>query len=420
MAPTPLNEPPTPGIGSRLLRRLLRGSTVARELAAVDAEIEAEAETEPLAVAATGDALERLIYRRKPPRRRGNGRARWRRDTEIGVRFQPGLRRWLATEYGPLAAHQYRRVRCMEAERVEALLESLTIQRVAEGDGLYWLNEPAGMVYLVRRGRIALHCDAPLPETPIATIGAGDLVGEMEVILNVGRRTSAVALEESEIFCLPAHLFLDALRASEPLRDSLIPLMQERLTAYLEHQPPTKENRMLAFVADGGFFNAGKMMVCELDRCIDCHACEEACEARHGILRLTQRTEARLGAVALPTTCKACISPGCISGCKKEAIRLLDDGRIHIDPDRCIGCQACAKGCHFGVIDMVERPEPPPAAPAEGTAEGEKPKKKKPKKRAVKCDQCAGYDHQACVRECPTGALRFVDPVTYLLRVNPT
>jgi len=400
------------------LRRLVRGSTVARELAAVDAQIEAEAEAEPL-VAAAADPLERLIYRRKPPRRKGNGRVQWQRDAEIGVRFQPGLRRWLAAEYGPLAVRQYRRARCLPAPQLEALLESVTLQRVAEGQGLYWLNEPADMVYLVRRGRVAIHCDAPLPETPVATIRAGDLVGMMEVILNVGRRTSAVALEESEILCLPARLFLDALRTSEPLRDSLIPVMQERLTAYLAHQPPTKENRMLSFVAEGGFFNAGKLMVCELDRCIDCHACEEACEGRHGILRLTQRTEARLGAVALPTTCKACQSPGCLSGCKKDAIRLLDDGRIHIDPDKCIGCQACAKGCHFGVIDMVERVEAPPD-PAAAPPEGEAPKKKKPKKRAVKCDQCAGYEHQACVRECPTGALRFVDPVTYLLRVNPT
>lgn len=413
MAATATSPPPA-GLASRLLRHLVRGSTVARELAAVDAAIDVEAAPEP--ITAAGDALERLIYRRKAPRQKGNGRAQWQRDKEISARFQPGLRRWLATEYGPLAVRQYRRVRCLEVERLEALLEALTLHHVAEHTGLYWLNEPADMVYLVRRGRIALHCDAPLPETPIATVGAGDLVGMMEVILNIGRRTSAVTLEDSEILGLPAHLFLDALRASEPLRESLIPVMQAHLTAYLAHQPRTKENRMLAFVADGGFFNAGKLMVCELDRCIDCHACEEACAGRHGILRLTQRTTARLGAVALPTTCKSCQSPGCLSGCKKDAIRLLDDGRIHIDPDKCIGCQACAKGCHFGVIDMVELADDPPA---ETTAETET-KKKKAKKRAVKCDQCAGYEFQACVRECPTGALRFVDPVTYLLRVNPT
>jgi len=416
MAATVANSPPTPGITARLLRRLVSGSAVARELAAVDAAVEAASDApNPAPQAVISDPLEPLIYRRKPPRRTGNGRAEWPRDTTIGVRFQPGLRRWLTTEYGPLAIRQYRRARYLGAERIEALVESLTLQHVAAGTGLYWLNEPADMVFFVRRGRLVIHCDLPLPATPVTTVGAGDLAGEMEVILNIPRRTSAVALEESEILCLPARLFLDALRASEPLRDSLIPVMQHHLTSYLAHQPPTKENRMLAFVAAGGFFNAGKLMVCELDRCIDCHACEEACAGRHGILRLTHRTAARLGAVAIPTTCKACLSPGCLSGCKKEAIRLLDDGRIHIDPERCIGCQACAKGCHFGVIEMVEREvEPAVAGDADETT------KKKPKKHAVKCDQCAGYAFQACVHECPTGALRFVDPVNYLLRVNPT
>jgi len=33
------------------------------------------------------------------------------------------------------------------------------------------------------------------------------------------------------------------------------------------------------------------------------------------------------------------------------------------------------------------------------------------KKLAIKCDLCAGYNNQACVQACPTGAA---------IRVNPT
>ncbi|RMF87151.1 MAG: cyclic nucleotide-binding domain-containing protein, partial [Nitrospirae bacterium] len=204
MPATTLPQPETPGVGLRLLRRLMRRSAVARELAALDAGRE---EVE-VALAPPPTSLEDLIYRRKPPRRKGNGRAKWERDPEVPVRFQGALRRWLAADYGRLAVRQYRRIRMLPAAKAEELLESLTLTRVPAGTGLYWLHEPADMVFFVRRGRVALHCDHPLPETPVATVEAGDLFGEMEVILNVSRRTTAVALEESELLCLPAHRFL--------------------------------------------------------------------------------------------------------------------------------------------------------------------------------------------------------------------
>ncbi len=35
------------------------------------------------------------------------------------------------------------------------------------------------------------------------------------------------------------------------------------------------------------------------------------------------------------------------------------------------------------------------------------------KKIAIKCDLCAGYDNQACVQACPTGAAIRVNPTTF-------
>ena len=35
------------------------------------------------------------------------------------------------------------------------------------------------------------------------------------------------------------------------------------------------------------------------------------------------------------------------------------------------------------------------------------------KKLAIKCDLCAGYDNQACVQACPTGAAIRVQPTTF-------
>jgi Fe-S-cluster-containing hydrogenase component 2 len=35
------------------------------------------------------------------------------------------------------------------------------------------------------------------------------------------------------------------------------------------------------------------------------------------------------------------------------------------------------------------------------------------KKLAIKCDLCAGYDNQACVQACPTGAAIRIQPTTF-------
>ena len=48
----------------------------------------------------------------------------------------------------------------------------------------------------------------------------------------------------------------------------------------------------------------------------------------------------------------------------------------------------------------------PPAA--EDVAKPAKPKK--PDKKAIKCDLCAGLPFEACVYNCPCGAISRVDP----------
>jgi Fe-S-cluster-containing hydrogenase component 2 len=35
------------------------------------------------------------------------------------------------------------------------------------------------------------------------------------------------------------------------------------------------------------------------------------------------------------------------------------------------------------------------------------------KKIAIKCDLCSGYDNQACVQACPTGAAVRIQPSTF-------
>ena len=82
--------------------------------------------------------------------------------------------------------------------------------------------------------------------------------------------------------------------------------------------------------------------------------------------------------------------PACPSGCLKKD---ESTGFTVYDNDNCIGCHSCAMACPFGV----------PTFNGEGKME--------------KCDGCAvrvahGME-PACVRVCPTGALRLLTEEEY-------
>jgi anaerobic dimethyl sulfoxide reductase subunit B (iron-sulfur subunit) len=135
----------------------------------------------------------------------------------------------------------------------------------------------------------------------------------------------------------------------------------------------------------------------DLDRCVQCHACEVACkshnEVESGIMwrqvvgiwighypDLIQRT--------ISFSCMHCGEPSCIDACPTEAItKRPEDGIVVVDQDKCNGCEACAEACPFGVIHFGQ----------DGIMQ--------------KCDLCldrlALGKQPACIETCPSEALRF-------------
>ncbi|HEX7841245.1 MAG TPA: 4Fe-4S binding protein, partial [Kofleriaceae bacterium] len=167
----------------------------------------------------------------------------------------------------------------------------------------------------------------------------------------------------------------------------------------------------------------------QLDLCIDCKQCEEACEDRHGAQRLVLGGY-ELGLLDFVYTCRTCSDARCLSPCEHDAIkRDARTGEVMIHEDRCIGCSLCALSCPYGAIQMIDvaEPEMPAFHPqfkarldrsgklAFGPGKG----RKAPARRiASKCDHCAGYADQACVSACPTGSLIELSPAT-LFRERP-
>jgi anaerobic dimethyl sulfoxide reductase subunit B (iron-sulfur subunit) len=142
----------------------------------------------------------------------------------------------------------------------------------------------------------------------------------------------------------------------------------------------------------------------DIDRCTGCYACAVACMDQNDLepggdgatawrrvftVETGHFPEASLRYVSL--ACMHCEDAPCVLTCPTGALQRTTDAQaVRVDPALCIGCHGCAIACPYGV----------PRFGADG--------------RMQKCDLCvdrlrAGLE-PACVRVCPTRALRHGDP----------
>ncbi len=197
-----------------------------------------------------------------------------------------------------------------------------------------------------------------------------------------------------------------------------------------------------------GVVEGTEVLVIDLDACIHCNECEEACERRHGHSRMNRKGVV-VGNINIVSACRQCQDPVCML-CSRAGIARSPNGEVYIT-ESCIGCGICAERCPYHAISIVDSEE------GDGDASswqrfsnlfrgGGKERKRTAlpmlanqrvkagdkgqvapgpldvaysgydemrKKLAIKCDLCAGYNDQACVQACPTGAAFRVHPTTF-------
>ncbi len=158
-----------------------------------------------------------------------------------------------------------------------------------------------------------------------------------------------------------------------------------------------------------------KTMLVDTTKCTACRACQVACKQWN---QLPAEETEFLGSYENPTRfspitwtkivfreyedngkvrwlfakqgCMHCKEAACMMVCPANAIYRTDLGTVHIDPQRCIGCNYCAANCTYKVIGFDQA-----------------------KNVARKCDFCldriSNGEIPACVKTCPTGALSYGD-----------
>lgn len=346
------------------------------------------------------------------------------RDAAEGVLAQLLAKGWVT-------ARSFRRDEVVE---LPAGAPTDTLCVVAQGQLSLGVFDPDALSARGRQQRDAARGEADgtlLPPGPLARTAKRNLAmfGPGEV-LNPGavpppdadERVMPFSLATSLVVFVPARALAWLAKTAAPVEAALREQLS-RTAARLRSITGIK-HEILDFYLRNGISVAGPTVrVRQLDLCIDCKQCEDACEERHGARRLTLGGY-ELGLLDFVYTCRTCEDARCLSPCEHDAIkRDAKTGEIKIVEDRCIGCSLCALSCPYGAINMVNVAEPEmPTYNATFKARLEKghrlaygPGKgrKAPARRiANKCDHCAGFADQACVSACPTGSLVELAPAT--------
>jgi CRP-like cAMP-binding protein/Fe-S-cluster-containing hydrogenase component 2/thioredoxin reductase len=323
----------------------------------------------------------------------------------------------------------------LSREDIQDVLAVAEVREVKTGEIVVREGDESYDIYVVRSGSMTVEKTIGGKQVFLSYIPAGSYFGEMALI-DGGRRTATVrAAIRSEVIRLNGDVFR-ALLARKPLLAAKLEndmAMRRAINGFIEQRKKEFNgvvdmySQVAEFLIEQGLGEATDALLIDEKLCIGCDNCEKACADSHdGLSRLNREAGRTYAHLHVPTSCRHCEHPYCMTDCPPNAIHRGPDGEVFID-ETCIGCGNCQRNCPYGVIRMDSVPPEKPSlltwllfGTGPGPGEPDKDWKKKQAKegapkKAIKCDMCVGKSGgPACVRACPTGAAIRVSPEEFL------
>jgi cGMP-dependent protein kinase 2 len=321
---------------------------------------------------------------------------------------------------------------------IKEVIAEAEVLEVKPGQAIITEGETSEDMFIIRSGSMVVEKNLGGKPVFLSYVPAGSFSGEGAMLSRDPRNATVKAAIRSTVVRLPADPFRKLLEKKPQLRQMLEQetAARRKVNQYIESQKAKFSgavdmySSVASFLIQQGIGEATDVLIIDESLCVGCDNCEKACADSHdGLSRLNREAGTTVANIHVPTSCRHCEHPHCMSDCPPNALRRGPDGEVFIN-DACIGCGNCQRACPYGVIQMDKPPPKKPplwewmlfgkgpgpgqpdyawrkkAAKAEG---GESPK------LAIKCDMCAGKaGGPACVRACPTGAAIRVSPDAFL------
>lgn len=289
------------------------------------------------------------------------------------------------------------------------------------GQALFQEGEKADGIFIIRKGSVTASHHIGDDEVMAAYIPAGQFIGAGSIVGGKPHYMTARATTQVSATWIEGKKFLEIMDAIPEFRRDV----ETRIVQQLIDNEVMTANRqgesLMQFLIDQGMGEATDILLIDDSLCVGCNNCEKACADTHGgVSRLDREAGPTFANVHVPTACRHCEDPYCMTDCPPNAIHRAPDGEVFID-NTCIGCGNCKDNCPYGVIKLAQIK---PAGPSlltrilfgAGDGNGKAPHKggdgdSEARKFALKCDACKDIEGGAsCVRACPTGAAFRVGP----------
>src|SRR5208337_5008062 len=197
----------------------------------------------------------------------------------------------------------------------------------AHGIAVVKQGEVADSLYVVRDGFVQVvreHDDKS--HRVLAYLRSGEYFGEMGVFESQVRYASVLTAGKCELIRIPRKECLELCRRYPSVEKRLREIIARR---HQEEQRITPEvSDLLEKSGQLGVIQSDALLVMDLDLCINCDNCVKACEFLHGESRLI-RNGIQIGKYLIPSACRHCDDPKCMSSCPTGAIKRRPGGEIY-------------------------------------------------------------------------------------------